>query len=107
MVHRPAAGACGIHAPWKPNGTRPAAPVFVVPLASLTARYAAGDAGRRASSVERERTAAVYFLDPRGRQRYLAAPVVSHTKSGKAYLPPAQIAAWGHGIALLARHLAS
>jgi cytochrome oxidase Cu insertion factor (SCO1/SenC/PrrC family) len=52
-------------------------------------------------------TSAVYFLDPQGRQRYLAAPMVSHTKSGKAYLPPAQIAAWGHGIALLARHLAS
>jgi cytochrome oxidase Cu insertion factor (SCO1/SenC/PrrC family) len=52
-------------------------------------------------------TAAVYFLDPQGRQRYFAAPVVKHTKSGKAYLPPAQIAAWGHGIALLARHLAS
>jgi cytochrome oxidase Cu insertion factor (SCO1/SenC/PrrC family) len=52
-------------------------------------------------------TSAVYFLDRQGRQRYLAAPMVSHTKSGKAYLPPAQIAAWGHGIALLARHLAS
>jgi protein SCO1 len=52
-------------------------------------------------------TSAVYFLDPQGRQRYLAAPMVGHTKSGKAYLPPAQIAAWGHGIALLARHLAS
>lgn len=23
MVRRPAAGACGVHAPWKPNGTRP------------------------------------------------------------------------------------
>jgi cytochrome oxidase Cu insertion factor (SCO1/SenC/PrrC family) len=52
-------------------------------------------------------TAAVYFLDPQGRERYLADPMVNHTKSGKAYLPPAQIAAWGHGIALLARHLAS
>jgi hypothetical protein len=51
-------------------------------------------------------TAAVYFLDPQGRQRYLAVPVVGHTKSGQAYLPAAQIAAWGHGIALLARHLA-
>jgi cytochrome oxidase Cu insertion factor (SCO1/SenC/PrrC family) len=52
-------------------------------------------------------TSAVYFLDPQGRHRFLAAPVVKHTKSGTAYLPPAQIAAWGHGIALLARHLAS
>jgi hypothetical protein len=23
MAHRPAAGACRIHAPWKPNGPRP------------------------------------------------------------------------------------
>jgi cytochrome oxidase Cu insertion factor (SCO1/SenC/PrrC family) len=52
-------------------------------------------------------TSAVYFLDPQGRQRYLAAPMVNHTKAGKAYLPAARIAAWGHGIALLARHLAS
>jgi cytochrome oxidase Cu insertion factor (SCO1/SenC/PrrC family) len=52
-------------------------------------------------------TAAVYFLDPQGRQRYLAAPMVNHTKSGKAYLPAAQIAWWGHGIALVARQLAS
>jgi cytochrome oxidase Cu insertion factor (SCO1/SenC/PrrC family) len=52
-------------------------------------------------------TSAVYFLDSQGRERYLAAPMVNHTKSGKAYLPPAQIAAWGHGIALVARHLAN
>jgi len=52
-------------------------------------------------------TSAVYFLDPQGWHRYLAAPVVKHTKSGTAYLPPAQIAAWGHGMALLARHLAN
>ena len=44
------AGACGIHAPWKPNGTRPPAPVFVVPpLASrLGMPPATLDAERRA-----------------------------------------------------------
>jgi hypothetical protein len=52
-------------------------------------------------------TATVFFLDPQGRQRYLAAPMVNHTKSGKAYLPASQVASWGHGIALLARDLAS
>ena len=31
MVHRPAIGACAIHAAVKPNGPRPPAPVFVVP----------------------------------------------------------------------------
>ena len=51
-------------------------------------------------------TSAAYFIDPEGRERYVAAPTVDHTKSGKAFLPPDQLAAWGHGIALLARHLA-
>jgi protein SCO1 len=51
-------------------------------------------------------TSAVYFIDPRGHERYLAEPMVDHSKSGKAYLPPAQLAAWGHGIALVARDLA-
>jgi len=52
-------------------------------------------------------TSAVYFIDRAGRERYLAAPMVDHTKSGTAYLPARQIQAWGHGIALLARQLAS
>jgi hypothetical protein len=55
MVHQPAAGACGIHAPWKPDGPRPPAPVFVVPPASQPARYAASDAERRASAAQRKR----------------------------------------------------
>jgi cytochrome oxidase Cu insertion factor (SCO1/SenC/PrrC family) len=52
-------------------------------------------------------TSAVYFIGPNGQERYLASPMTDHTKSGKAYLPADQITAWGHGIALLARHLAS
>ena len=32
---------------------------------------------------------------------------VDHTKSGTAYLPASQQIAWGHGIALVARQLAS
>ena len=51
-------------------------------------------------------TSAVYFIDPQGRERFLAAPMVGHTKSGTAFLPVRQIAAWGHGIAELARGLA-
>ena len=54
-----------------------------------------------------EHTSAVYFIDPRGRERYLASPEVDHTKSGTAYLPASQQIAWGHGIALIARQLAS
>ena len=47
----------------------------------------------------------VYFIDPRGRERYLASPMVDHAASGKSYLPAAQVAEWGHGIALMARLL--
>jgi hypothetical protein len=54
------ASACGIHGPRKPNGPRPPAPAFVVPPASQPARYAAGDAGRRA----RSESAAQWKRDP-------------------------------------------
>jgi cytochrome oxidase Cu insertion factor (SCO1/SenC/PrrC family) len=54
-----------------------------------------------------QHTSAVYFIDPQGRERYLASPEVDHTKSGTAYLPASQQIAWGHGIALVARQLAS
>ncbi len=50
-------------------------------------------------------TSAVYFIDPRGRERYLASPQVDHDKSGASYLPADQITTWGHGIATLARTL--
>jgi cytochrome oxidase Cu insertion factor (SCO1/SenC/PrrC family) len=49
----------------------------------------------------------VYFIDPRGRERYLASPQVDHASSGASYLPPGQIAAWGRGIAQIARLLAA
>ena len=52
-------------------------------------------------------TSAVYFIDASGRERYLATPMVDHLKSGTAYLPAREIASWGHGIALVARQLAS
>jgi len=52
-------------------------------------------------------TSAVYFLDPQGRERYLATPMVDSTNAGAAYLPVGQIAAWGRGIALVARSLTS
>ena len=53
-----------------------------------------------------QHTSAVYFIDPQGRERYVASPMVDHTKAGTAYLPLSQITSWGHGIALLARSLA-
>ena len=52
-------------------------------------------------------TSAVYFIDPQGREAFLASPMVNHTAKGTAYLPAAQIGQWARGIALIARHLAT
>jgi cytochrome oxidase Cu insertion factor (SCO1/SenC/PrrC family) len=49
----------------------------------------------------------VYFIDPQGRERYVATPMVDHTSAGFSYLPGDQLAAWGRGIALVARQLLS
>jgi cytochrome oxidase Cu insertion factor (SCO1/SenC/PrrC family) len=49
----------------------------------------------------------MYFIDPQGRERFLANPMVDHNASGSSYLPADQLASWGQGIALVARHLAA
>jgi cytochrome oxidase Cu insertion factor (SCO1/SenC/PrrC family) len=51
-------------------------------------------------------TSAIYFIDPQGREAFLAAPMVDHKADGTAFLPAKRIAQWATGIALLARHLA-
>jgi cytochrome oxidase Cu insertion factor (SCO1/SenC/PrrC family) len=48
-------------------------------------------------------TSALYVIDPQGRERYIASPVVDHRKSGASYLPANTLTAWGQGIAALAR----
>jgi cytochrome oxidase Cu insertion factor (SCO1/SenC/PrrC family) len=47
----------------------------------------------------------MYFIDPEGRERYLASPMADHTRGGSSYLPADRLAAWGQGIALVARSL--
>jgi len=51
-------------------------------------------------------TSAIYFIDPQGREAFLAAPMVDHKADGTAFLPAKRIAQWATGIALIARHLA-
>jgi cytochrome oxidase Cu insertion factor (SCO1/SenC/PrrC family) len=51
-------------------------------------------------------TSAIYVIDAGGAERYLASPQVDHTAQGTAYLPADQLAAWGRGIAALARDMA-
>ena len=50
-------------------------------------------------------TSAIYFIDPGGKERFLATPMADH-KNGNAYLPLSELANWGHGIATLVRDLA-
>jgi len=80
----------------------------------LTGSTAALQAVWRAYHVEVEapnpdadivHTSAVYFIGPGGTERYVAIPMADHTSSGTAYLPASQIAAWGRGIALVAKTL--
>ena len=48
----------------------------------------------------------MFFINPQGRETYLADPMVDHTKSGASFLPIGQQTAWGHGIAMVANQLA-
>jgi cytochrome oxidase Cu insertion factor (SCO1/SenC/PrrC family) len=61
-----------------------------------------GDSGPTADVVH---TDTVMFIDPAGRERFVAAPMADYTASGAAYLPSADLVAWGRGIALVARSL--
>ena len=47
----------------------------------------------------------MYFIDAKGQERYLASPMVDHTKGGLSFMPANQLAAWGQGIAQVARQL--
>ena len=40
----------------------------------------------------------LYFIDPRGRERYLASPQVDQRKNGTGFLPQGQLTQWGQGI---------
>lgn len=50
-------------------------------------------------------TSVVYFIDPHGRERYIATPMDDHTAKGAAYLPSGPLASWGQGIALVTQQL--
>lgn len=45
------------------------------------------------------------FIDPAGRERFVATPMVGYTAQGKVYLSSGPLAEWGHGIALVTRQL--
>jgi cytochrome oxidase Cu insertion factor (SCO1/SenC/PrrC family) len=61
-----------------------------------------GDSGPTADVAHSD---TVMFIDPDGHERFIAAPVADHTASGTAFLPSADLVAWGRGIALVAESL--
>jgi cytochrome oxidase Cu insertion factor (SCO1/SenC/PrrC family) len=46
--------------------------------------------------------APVFFIGPRGNERYIAESAADRTSVGTVYLPPGQISGWGQGIAQVA-----
>jgi cytochrome oxidase Cu insertion factor (SCO1/SenC/PrrC family) len=78
------------------------------PVASLRAVWNAYDVYVHAPSPNADivHTSVVYFIDPAGKERFAASPMADHTTNGTSYLPIAQQAAWGRGIALIVRQLA-
>ena len=47
----------------------------------------------------------VYFIDPKGRERYRATPIANESRTGTSSLPSADIARWASGIATYAGKL--
>ncbi len=82
---------------------------FTGPAAALQAVWRAYNVEVQAPSPDADivHTSVIYFIGPGGTERYIADPMADHTSSGTAYLPAGQITAWGRGIALVARTLAS
>ncbi len=80
---------------------------FTGPLATLRAVWRAYDISVAAPSRNADiiHTSEVLFIDPSGRERYLAVPMADYTASHKAYLPAGLLAQWGQGIALVSRAL--
>jgi cytochrome oxidase Cu insertion factor (SCO1/SenC/PrrC family) len=81
---------------------------FTGPLASLRSVWNAYNISVEAPSRNADviHTSEVLFIDPSGRERYVATPMADYTARVKAHLSANLLAEWGHGIALLARHLA-
>lgn len=61
----------------------------------------------RTSQSDVIHTSVMYFIDPRGRERYIATPLIDHTSSGAPYLSTDSLTSWGRGIALVAQSLSS
>ncbi len=81
---------------------------FTGPLPALQSAWREYDISVQAPNPNADivHTSAIYFISPTGQEMYLASPMADHTRKGTAFLPAAQLAEWGHGIALLASHLA-
>ena len=80
---------------------------FTGPVPALRAVWRAYgiEVQARGRNADVAHTSEVFFIDPAGRERYVAAPMADYTAAGKAYLPGGLIAGWGRGIALVTRQL--
>jgi len=81
---------------------------FTGPVPALQAAWRAYNVQVEAPSPNADiiHSSALYFIDAKGAERFIASPMVAHTTNGTAYLPLAQISDWASGIARLAQDLA-
>jgi len=56
-------------------------------------------------SADVQHSSVTYFINTRGQEEYLAAPMVNHTKKGVAYLSNVKLNAWAQGIAQVVKDL--
>ena len=81
---------------------------FTGPLPALRAAWRAYniEVAAPGPNADVAHSSVLYFIDARGAERFLAAPMVDHAANGTSYLPLAQISGWASGIARLADDLA-
>jgi hypothetical protein len=81
---------------------------FTGPVPRLRAAWNAYNIAVQAPGPDADfvHSSVIYFIDPGGRERYLASTQADHTSSGASYLPSDQIATWGRGIAQVTTLLA-
>ena len=77
------------------------------PVAALQAAWKAYDIEVQAPDPTADiiHTSVVWWIDPGGRERYVATPMVDHTPGGASYLPLDVQGTWATGIAITARSL--
>lgn len=78
---------------------------FTGPLTTLSSVWNAYGISVVAPSptADVQHSSEIFFIGPHGHERYIASPIVNHTKAGTAFLPANQLSTWGKGISSVSK----